>query len=150
MSFLQMILELRKWSNELHRDNMPGFLDEVLPLLHLCCVQRDLIIGVSGNSCKSCRYFIKQSCRFIPGAWSSLNLRYVASSTLSNTKFQPHFRQADMKFRSFAEFLTLGTQISILGIWKLAYNDWILSKIVINKHRARQTSKNSHVDGTTI
>ena len=38
---------------------MLGFLDEIIPLLHLCCVQRDLIIGVSGNSCKSCRYFLR-------------------------------------------------------------------------------------------
>ena len=51
---------------------MLGFLDEILPLLRLCYVQRDLIIGVSGNSSKSCRYFLNQSCRFIPGGWSTL------------------------------------------------------------------------------
>ena len=68
---------------------MLRFLDEILPLLHLhvCCLQRELIIGVSGNSCKSYRYFLKQSCRVVSGGWSILSLWFSDGHRLSSWHF---------------------------------------------------------------
>ena len=44
------------------------------------CTKIDLIIGVSVNGCKSCRHFLKQSCRYIPGGWSTLKQCHLGES----------------------------------------------------------------------
>ena len=121
--------EVFKWSNELNRDHMLGFLDEILPLRHLCCVQRDLIIGVSGNSCKSCRYFLKQSCRFIPGGWSTL-----ITCNLINTV-------ADLGFFFIAQsltFRTMSTQLYDVLVWRYLCT-WIVWKRLFYWHNNFQS-----------
>ena len=117
---------------------MLGFLDEILPLLRLCYVQRDLIIGVSGNSSKSCRYFLNQSCRFIPGGWSTL-----ITCNLINTVAVLVFRFVFFFIAQSLTFRTMSTQLYDVLLWRYLCT-WIVWKRLFYWHNNFQSLWEPH------